>query len=892
MRRSPWPLLILLTWACQPKPEDLIETLEIVGCRDLRKGPICEIDGPTKLVIWVKVKEGAKVAIKTDHGPAAVKFHPYEDGYRTRFIATATAGAVIVEARRKGIDTRRWPLELHEKSELLKEAERLQSEGKEAEAKEKWEVLKDSKEPREAAEALKQLGAAHWRRGEIAEARERWGRAVEVAKRAGLAARAVNEQLSIAQTAVDGDRDLEMADRILNEVDATHLPEDALGAIHLRYYRADFAMRTGDLRRAHSLARAVRRAASRVERDKTDWAAALLEGRVLAQQGRYSEQRPTLEGLRDHQVTLRHPCNEATVLRGLTWLSILDDQRTDEALARAIDTGRAAQELFKGSCPDRDQAGNSAINLGLLLLRAGDLPAAETQLREARQLGAEATLERRLWLRELEAGLALARGDPKQALERYDTMAQEVGGTSPSAVWRTMVGRASALTALGRKEEALAAYRSAAAVLRDESVALALDGSRASFLSSRRSATWAEIKLLLSEGRDQDAMNVAREARAQRYDVLVTAARLEALAPGDRARWAAFVDEYRLATRNMESALDASWGKAGERSSRSSDAQATALRTRRGLLENALTIVRPGRTKVSGVLAADRLVLLYSAESGERYLACAQNQAAARCSWVEVAPKDLTPQGVGRALLEPFSDELSRSRRVELLLDGPLAAKDLHAAPWRGQALIATHLVSYAVDGGLESGASSSGAALLAVDPRGDLPEARDEGRWLSDRLTASGPTLVLSGASATRGALLEALSQASHFHYAGHSVTDNTGGLESALLLGGEQSLTAGELLTLPRAPPTVVLSSCEGTGPGEGTVPQVALAEAFALAGSRWIVGPSRPVPDHLARRFVEALYRTPATPLERAYQAAVASLAQEAPTEDWKAFRIVSP
>ena len=113
MRRSPWPLLILLASACQPKPEDLIETLEIVGCRDLRKGPICEIDGPTKLVIWVKVKAGAKVAIKTDHGPSAVKFHPYEDGYRTRFIATATASPVIVEARKKDIETGRWPPELH-----------------------------------------------------------------------------------------------------------------------------------------------------------------------------------------------------------------------------------------------------------------------------------------------------------------------------------------------------------------------------------------------------------------------------------------------------------------------------------------------------------------------------------------------------------------------------------------------------------------------------------------------------------------------------------------------------------------------------------------------------------------------------------------------------------
>jgi len=70
------------------------------------------------------------------------------------------------------------------------------------------------------------------------------------------------------------------------------------------------------------------------------------------------------------------------------------------------------------------------------------------------------------------------------------------------------------------------------------------------------------------------------------------------------------------------------------------------------------------------------------------------------------------------------------------------------------------------------------------------------------------------------------------------------------------------------------------------------VALAEAFALAGASWIVGPSRPVPDRLARRFVEALYRTPTAPIDRAYQAAVASLAEEASTEDWQSFRLVTP
>lgn len=893
MRRSPWLLLILLTWACQPKPEDLIETLEIVGCRDLRKGPICEIDGPTKLVIWVKVKEGAKVAIKTDHGPAAVKFHPYEDGYRTRFIATATAGAVIVEARRKGIDTRRWPLELHEKSELLKEAERLQSEGKEAEAKEKWEVLKDSKEPREAAEALKQLGGYHARRGEIAEASALWTFSVEIAARSGLASRAVNERLSAVQLAIDADRDLEGAVQGLREVERVLLTQDALGRLNHGYYQAALALRTGNLREAEVATRSVVRAAGRLDRQKTGWAGRLLVGQIYGEMGRNAERRYILSELRDHEVTKRQPCNEGDVLIGLTWASVVEAYQSGRIHPDAFSAAQAAAELYDNRCPDRDQAGNSAINLGLLHALAGEVTLAQQQLAKARELGAESALERRLWLRELEARLAFADGAPSRALDRYEAMDREGGGASAAVAWRAQVGRANALVRLDRKVEARVAFRKAAEILRSEAIAVALDGGRAHFLASRRQATVDEIELLLSMDRPGDALEVAREARVRTFENISTAARLRGLSDVERGRWTKLVEGYRAATRAIESSLDASWGQAKERAERERAIRAAALEARRANLEEALSLfpsATPNRPPPHP--RPDELLLLYTHLGQDRWLAFAKTSSAVRVVRVTANPSHLGPTELGHTFLEPFGPELTQTRRVRLMVEAELHNTDLHAAPWGGGHLQATHLVQYALDRPDVARPAAGQSVLLAIDPRGDLPQARDEGAWVSKVLSARGPVTVLQAANATREAIVSSLQSTAHFHFSGHGQIDSSGGLESGLLVARGQTVSVGDILTLPRAPAAVVLSSCEATSPGQSGLPQVGLAEAFVLAGADQVVGPSRPISDALARRFTEALYRRPEQPLEQAYLQAINEVAAALPAEDWASFRMVTP
>lgn len=894
-RRRPrlWAALLApLVFGCPAKAEPLIETLELVGCRDLRAGPICEIEGPTKLVIWVKVKEGARLTLTTEAGPTTHRFEPYEDGYRTHFVATATAGAVIIEAKRKGLDRRRWPLELHEKSAGQREAERLLAEGKQPEATEKWKSLADAEgdDPRTAAEALRQLGALAAQRGEIASARAHWARSVEFAQRAGLVARVVNERLSIAQTAIDADRDLALAERILDEVEGSLAPEDILGAIHLRYYRAALAMRTGDLRTAQAATRFVRRAAARVERAKTDWAAALLEGQIEGQQGRYAEQREVLEALRNHEVTRRHPCNLAVILRGLTWAAVLEGSLTGNLPASGLETAREVLGIYEGSCPDKDQAGNSAINLGLLEVLGGEVAAADRALEKAKALGAESALDRRLWLRELEARIALAKGDHARALDRYEALAEESAAASPAATWRALVGKAGALSAAGSQEEALAAYRAAASILRTESLAVALDGSRSHFLASRRQATHAELELLRSMGRDKEVMEVARDARAQSHDVLATAARLQALTPAERTQWASLIEGYRNTTRSLEQALDASWGAAIDRGPRDASVRESLLTARREALDHALTLVAPPPRSRAAAVSPDEVLLLYEELTNEVVLGCAETQAKVRCLHLNPRPGERDSGALGQTFLDPFSEELSRAKRVRLLVDGPLFAADLHAARWREQPLAVSHLVRYSVDGGGATTAGATNRALVVADPRGDLPEARTEGRWVRQRLQSQGPAELLAGPEATRSGLLAALARVSHLHFAGHSVADPAGGLESALLLAEQQALTAGELLTLPQVPKTIVLSSCEGTGHGATALPQVGLAEAFALAGAESIVGPSRPVADRLARAFVEALYEAPPGAFESAYQAAIRRLSAQQPPQDWQAFRMV--
>ncbi|WP_242594028.1 CHAT domain-containing protein [Corallococcus exiguus] len=183
--------------------------------------------------------------------------------------------------------------------------------------------------------------------------------------------------------------------------------------------------------------------------------------------------------------------------------------------------------------------------------------------------------------------------------------------------------------------------------------------------------------------------------------------------------------------------------------------------------------------------------------------------------------------------------------------------------------------------------ASARGGVFLETANLGALPEARREGRTVSDALedTAVKPRLLL-GAEASEQALKASRWDAVRIlHVAAHAVVDVESPERSALVLapgaaGEDGLLQPREITELRLRDALVVLSSCRGASgallAGEGVL---SLARAFFESGARAVVASLWPMRDAEAAELLERYYR------HLAAGKGAASALREAQREAWE-------
>ncbi|WP_233601595.1 CHAT domain-containing protein [Corallococcus sp. AB038B] len=183
--------------------------------------------------------------------------------------------------------------------------------------------------------------------------------------------------------------------------------------------------------------------------------------------------------------------------------------------------------------------------------------------------------------------------------------------------------------------------------------------------------------------------------------------------------------------------------------------------------------------------------------------------------------------------------------------------------------------------------ASARGGVFLETANLGALPEARREGRTVSEALedTAVKPRLLV-GAEASEHALKESRWDAVRIlHVAAHAVVDVESPERSALVLapgaaGEDGLLQPREIAELRLRDALVVLSSCRGASgallAGEGVL---SLARAFFESGARAVVASLWPMRDAEAAELLERYYR------HLAEGQSAASALREAQREAWE-------
>ncbi|MCB9787614.1 MAG: CHAT domain-containing protein [Deltaproteobacteria bacterium] len=878
---------------CQPLPSGAVE-VELAGCAAFVHGPVCRFDDATVLRLSVRAAADAVVVVR----PAARELPAIEAG-RRRFEVRPPEEARLLSVRvERDIGPAAWTMRLapFEESHVIAAARKARGERDLDRALALVEeALAAPPPPAARARLLGMRGRVRISRGELPEAQADLRAALALDEAAGLLSDATLDTMALVWLLL-GDMRFAEVRQLLGALEP-RLSGYAEGQAHLAFYTAMLQRRTGDLRGAlrslETAERITHRLGMAALRRDSRQSTAL----VLLQLGRFEEAARILAGLADERGGPdADACQRATVLTNLGWAELALVEAGGEA--EPLPVLEEALATWRHGCASPEDVGNALVNLALGHLQRGELAQARARLEESVADGAPSTMFLESWRLDLHGRLRLAEGAAAEALVAFDAlehMAVEVG--AEDATLRAALGRAEALAALGRGDEAVASWDVAEGLLDEALRAVPLGEGQGSFLASATRGPRAHVDLLVEMGRADDALEVARRSRVRELSMLREVRMLGALDAEARARWEAALARWR----GGQSALDAErrrdWAMPADQRAVAARGRASREKALRRLLDDALAELRadadapqpPEPVAAPGELA----LVMHPGREGIWVFGATTGEVQA----VHLDAVPLSDAEVVTEVLEPFGDALARVERLRVLAWGPLREVDFHALPWRGRPLGERLPIAYAVDMPRPGRASAEGnGALVVVDPAQNLVAARAEIDAIRPLLTGTkGPPRELDAETATLPSVQEQLGSASLFHFAGHGWFGGIGGWESGLGLADGARLTVGHILALDRVPATVVLSGCEtGRSDRSGPGATLGIAEAFIIAGADAVIAATRPVEDTLAAALSVALYEHGTAALRedpaRALQRAQAEVRRDMPDADWASFRLI--
>ena len=553
------------------------------------------------------------------------------------------------------------------------------------------------------------------------------------------------------------------------------------------------------------------------------------------------------------------PCVYASRLLNLAWIRLQQAERTSSSDHEVIHEAlRRGEEIVVMAGCRREEALPFGLNTVRTLQLDHAWSAAEAQLGGlARMLRDDDALALHAEFRLLRARQSLAAGDVAAA--RVTLAAPVALDDLPDELaleWMLALGEVA--EARGADSEAFGFYQRAHRRTVDRLQGLPSTGGLQRFLVDRMRSVQRLVELSRERFEDDaGAFHLAREAAgtegrwlAQRdADADLRAAHQTWRDERERV----LVDAWDLSPAARQELLDTT--------QRATEMQETALLAGRRAGVSEAFEPRPAGT--------GELMLLYFPLGGRRILGFGASEGG-----VQIAEIDLTDAAAVEAkvwseeeleawserLLAPFATAVDRAGRVVVLPSFGLQALPFHAFPWRGQPLLAHAAVAYSLDLPVCEGrrpVNSEGRIQVVGDPLGDLAGARNEAEAIVSLLGASGLDVsALIGPSATGPAVRAALSQARHFHYAGHSASAGPFGWASMLRLAHDTNLSIADIVALERVPRTVILLSCEaGYVSRDPRAQGISLAAAFVFAGSEAVLAMATPLDEDEALLLASA-------------------------------------
>lgn len=873
--------------ADMPRPD---QQVYFGNCTALARGPVCLLPDDGRLLIWVS--HPAPVTVTADNRPVQPQLADPADG-GTRYTLEIPADARRLKVSAGDAMLLDLAVDRRSHDETLTRAWSLLREGQldEAEA-----LLGPITEGPHAGETTALLGRIALSRGETDAARHHLERAMDINLRTGEHYAGLRDATVLSYLEMHKTRRFDRA-RIALQRFVPPTPGHAESRYFLDNFLGLVAINSGDARSALAHLQAAVRQADRMGWDRRSLNAGMVLAVQLQQLGRRDDAIDLLESWRHRIPADSRPCERADYYTNLGWTRLL----LLETGARAADPTpdlTTALTLYQEHC-SADSRVNGWINLALAAFHAGHLELAAAHLESARNEIPSPELRMLLWSNDIDARIALARGDAQLALTRYHALEALASATlSPSARWRAAVGRAAALDALGQPTDALAAYAEAEQQLDGDIFRVPLDAGRESLMAARDWATRRHIDLALRVDDVELAFDLTRRARARVLRSVSTGRTTAGLSPDARQQWERALAEYATIRDAMSEDNALSWSLPADELARLEQLNRERGDSLKRILDEAISALgsadldqhfRPARD-------GELVLAFHPLAKGWAAFARSTNGLEGR---VTQCP-DNEPAETATCLIATFADAIDDADTLRLLPIGALRNVDFHALRLGDDVLTAKVAVTYGADLA-ESPRQASVSrdknrrALIVADPRGDLAAARTEAARVATALDGAGgwSYRTLSGEAATDRAVRNGLAGTALFHYAGHARFLGPRGWDSELALAGDSAFSVSDILAMDQVPATVILSGCETARTSDDTPPEtIGLANAFLAAGSTTVVAATRPVNDTTAQSLVQGFYaHWSDVGAPEALRRAQLALREKQPDSDWAAFRLVA-
>jgi len=864
--------------ALAPTPERAASMPEVLftGCEVVLVGPVCTLQPQARLSLWVAAHHATRLVLELGGQPLDTPWTAAEDGLRTSIVPGDRHGPLVLRDADAGW---RYTLTLAPESglpEFLRAINEQSQAGQHAAAERALAAKLPALTGTARAEALKLRGDNEYLRADFV-AMER---AYDVAYDAALAEGRLRSASSIALTTVfvctEDHEDRPCAHRWLDRhADLVSvLPEARLR--HM-YYTGLLADREGDPRTAIRNFEQSARDARALGLD-TELAAALLKlGAVQSRLGDTAKARSIFVELLALGERLS-PSDRGRWLNTASWVEI--EARTRGEPAQDPEPGLIEALAIlgpEGTHPDPINAAEIYVNLVHAALLRDDTAAARAALASIEPPDRRG----QRWQLWLTGRIELAETHFAVALRDFDEITEVSAVAQDQRLsWAAAVGAGEALEGLGRTTLALERYRQAASLHSVRLAALAVNAGREYFALEGDRGARLLVRLLLRLGRAKEAACAARLARNQVFAGLAAAARdPDALAA------------YRDARGKLDAAFEETW----QRPHRLREQEHARLHAKARQLDVLLDATLAGPVGSSDVTASapacdvlrppepDELVLVYYPLDGGHASFMLDEGGT---SGLEIRDKLASdPAERAQQLLGPFTEAIARAQRIRIIASGAASRVAFHELPWSGRPLVDHAAITYSLDLPRRLEPHVRPRRVVQLAPPSNLLKAKAELDDAANILRARGVVVerIVGDEPDLRSRLGVDL-----LHYVGHAHGD---GWASALDLGGDRRLTAGDLLA-GDAPTLAILSGCE-TGLPDASAPAggMSLAHALLVAGASAVIATDAEVDDDEAATLIPALIAAIAEGID---PAAALQQVQRARLDraGWARFRVIVP